>query len=317
MTATDTERHRRPPARSLALMAMWLCLAALFATPWLRDRLAPRETWAEYAARSLPVALPGAIRAADDATLAQLDRQLDAVYAPVYAAVPAYADFHFSVLGQYVEIGAILSADLAQGMEDRLFAGFDDRLTAASSALDATWNARFQAALVGALGSGLPPHLSLPPVGQIVRAEVLDRVAVSAPLAAAGATLAGRAGARIAARTITRALVTTMGKLAAKSAARGTGAGAAAGAGAAVGALAGPVGAVAGGVIGGAAAWFGIDFAAVRLDEYLNRDSFEADLVGLIDAQRAATRADLAAALSRHAAAAGATIRDIRAAAAE
>lgn len=305
------------PLRALRLPALVvLLLAGLLALPPVTDRLMPRESFADYAARTLPQVLPEALAKADAAAAARIDAALDPVFAPVDAAIPAYADFHYSLLGQYTELAATLSDDIARGLEDRLFGGFDDRLSAAATGLDATWHHAFRAALTQALAADAPAHLAALPVEAtaLVLDDTTSRLGVTAPLSAAGA-IAGRAGARLAARAIARTLAAQAIKLAAAAPARGTTLSAGAGTGAALGSFAGPVGTVVGGIAGGLAAWVGTDYALLKLDERLNRDDFEAELAALVDQRRAETAAALAAALAQRSHEVGATIRQQRAAA--
>jgi hypothetical protein len=72
-----------------------------------------------------------------------------------------------------------------------------------------------------------------------------------------------------------------------------------AGLGALGGSWAGPVGAAAGGAIGGAAAWFAVDAAVITIDEYFNRDDFEADLRVMVDEHRSVVLGHLIRAVQR------------------
>jgi len=68
-----------------------------------------------------------------------------------------------------------------------------------------------------------------------------------------------------------------------KGSSRRTGTGASAAAGAATGSFFGLAGTVAGAVIGGAAGWLASDVVIIKLDEHLNRESFEAKLRAKVD----------------------------------
>ena len=56
------------------------------------------------------------------------------------------------------------------------------------------------------------------------------------------------------------------------------------------------------GIVGGAAAWFLTDAVVVNIDEYFNREDFEAELRAILDEDRAEKHELLAAALEAKAA---------------
>ena len=150
-------------------------------------------------------------------------------------------------------------------------------------------------------------RLALPRDDAVVR--VVDRIAaLEAPvgvLRLQAADLEGtrmRVGGGLVAGVVTGAVIVTkfglkssaklaaeaLAKLAAKKA---TSAGAGMLAGAALGGTGGSVvpalgtaaGAIAGGIVGGIAVWVGVDFLALKLEEMVGRDAFEADLMRSID----------------------------------
>lgn len=230
-------------------------------------------------------------RAAEVATKAattELRARLDVVFAPVHAAVPAYADFHYSVLGEYIELTEAALRSVSSSMEERLFEGFDPRLIAALDEVGKTYQAAFrseieQSAEAGRLALGEEAIL-----GAATRLAIEDTVAragvgVPAEIAAAGV---GAIGAKAAAAALGKALVKGVAKIAAKSAVKPLGIGGAAAAGAAAGSPAGPPGAVIGGVVGAALGWFTMDYAIVKIDELISREAFEADLHALIDGEQ-------------------------------
>ena len=57
-----------------------------------------------------------ATKARDDLFL-KLDKSMEKVYSPVYAAIPVYASFHYSVLGEYTELSEVLLEKSSSAIE--------------------------------------------------------------------------------------------------------------------------------------------------------------------------------------------------------
>jgi hypothetical protein len=214
---------------------------------------------------------------------------LDALYAPVYAAIPAYTDFHYSVLGEYTELTASALSQASDKLHGLLFAGFDERQHELVATLDREFAATYSTLLQENLAAALPSDkLNLGPVTETVTASMRNRVSISYPLAVAlvsakplATAVAKKIGLKIAARTTGKLALATGG----------------ASAGLACGPLA-PLCAVAAGI----ATWFLVDVAAVNLDEYWNRDEFETDVRAMIDDDKTTKRRLLESALREKAA---------------
>lgn len=280
---------------------------------------------------SLQRAAQAAARDAAQAVRARARAALAGVFAPVQAAIPAYADYHYSVLGEYAELaraalggrlGPQLDARLGAGIEERLLGGLDGRLDAALAELDALYGAVFARSLRVRIAAAIPPPERQRPLAEASRLAIDDtlrRLQLSAPLAAAAA---GGTGAL----ALKQILASTAAAVAAKSAGKAAGKGAlklggsvagGAGSGAAAGAFLGPVGAAVGGIAGAAAAWISVDWLVIRADEYLHRDDFESRLRALLGQQEARLRARIDAALeARGTRLAGRSLRELHGAAA-
>ena len=61
---------------------------------------------------------------------------IDSVFEPAYERIPEFLDWHYSVAGQYSELGMAAAGQLQQEMESRLFRGIDERMDEASAAID-------------------------------------------------------------------------------------------------------------------------------------------------------------------------------------
>lgn len=224
-----------------------------------------------------------------------IESGVDIVYEPVYAAVSAYADYHYSVIGSYTELIAGAVGDPVREIEERLFAGFDQRMTGLTSDIDARFHAEVARIFDSKVDEELPEGVTrsnLSDVTEAIIQDTFERVAASSPVSALAA---GVVGSQVAAKKVS---ANFLGALAAKATAKlaakaGTSVLGGAAAGATAGAALGPVGAIAGGVLTGAAIWLGVDAIFVGLDEYFNREEFEADLVAMITASKEETKAEL------------------------
>lgn len=203
-------------------------------------------------------------------------------YDPVYRAVPVYAEHHYSLLGQYQELGATFLGDVGMRIEETLFDRLEDRLANASLQIDDNFRDAFEAELAAGLDGAQLADSALGDLTRAVVADTRERMVVTAPLATSG-VLSTALSAKLASGTIAKSIV---GKLTAKVAAKTGGKLAAAGSSASAGALvcswSGPGAAVCG-AGAGAVAWVLTDAALVNLDEYWNREEFEADLRQLIN----------------------------------
>lgn len=244
-----------------------------------------------------------AARTARDQTSNDIDTLLDELYGPVYGGITSYADFHYTVLGEYTELVGAALGTAADGIKARLYNGFDERLERVADTLDARFADEFRAALMQELQAEIPSGLSdvpLAPMTQRAIEEALARVVVTVPVGTVIATVGGAAAMKAVSAAIAAKVATKVAaKAAGKGVAKGTGVLGGAGSGALIGSWAGPVGAAIGGAIGGAVAWFAVDAAVIMIDEYFNRDEFEADLRLMVDEHRSDVRGHLIKALDQ------------------
>lgn len=256
----------------------------------------------EIAADAFDKMVSQAGREAVDAVVIEfLDPALDRVFAPVRAGIPAYADFHYTVLGEYTELAEAVLGRVSSGVQDKMFAGFDARLQAEMAGLDTQLVAAYVAAINGRLealrASLANPDVDFGPVTQKAIADAQARFAVTLPVGLMASAAVTGGAAKAATAGMAKALVK---KIAAKTTAKAAGKLGATIAGGGAGALAcswaGPV-AVACGAAAGIAAWFAVDAAIVRLDEVFTRPDFEAELCALVAEFQANLRARAIAAL--------------------
>jgi hypothetical protein len=292
---------------SLGLVAIGLLRSDQSESDLQGDQQPTREVTAvqevEIEPNTLQAVFERAARTASAETSHAIDPLLDDLYEPVYGGITSYADFHYTVLGEYAELVGAALGTAADAIEDRLYDGFDDRLERVASTLDARFADEFRTALMQELENEIPSELSdvpLAPITQHAIEDTLARVRVTVPVATVMATVGGAAAIKAVSAAIAAKVATKVAaKAAGKGVAKGTGILGGAGLGALGGSWGGPVGAAVGGAIGGAAAWFAVDAAVVSIDEYFTRDDFEAELRLMIDEHRGVVRGHLTNALKR------------------
>jgi hypothetical protein len=238
-----------------------------------------------------------ALQAADET----VDQRLNVLFAAIETGVDHYLDWYFTVLGEYQRLAAVFTADVTQTMreqlEQHLFADvdMDAQLAALDSELQRLATARF-----ARLAPQLRRELASVPceIGTLALRPLseLDHDTLRASLAASSGIGAGIVASKMLASKTTAAVV---GKVAAKKsfqtgaalatktlAKKGSSTLLSAGVGTALCAPTGPV-AVLCGVAAGLVTWFSVDKALVELDEVLNREDMRAEILAVLDEQKA------------------------------
>ncbi len=265
-----------------------------------------------------------------DESDAAIDREVERAFEPVYAAIPAYADWYYSLSGEYLRyahaLGGDLSVYLTRRLEGALFqqSGADKLLEALPERLQADAARRLRRAGEGLLADaaaelgdrGEPPQeggeirweLSGEiPLDDLASAElkpsrgVMERQLVSLGAGLGTGVLVAKGGASLLVKKMVAGIAgskgfqlaaSVLGKLAAKSAAKGGGALAGIGAGTTLCAPGGAVALICG-AGAGIATWVAVDMAALQLDEQLHRDQFEASLRQAVAREEAALKRSL------------------------
>lgn len=247
-------------------------------------RISPDDTL-EVSGFELDIWLTEAKEVAFRKVMSEIEPLLDAAYFPVYAAVPYYADFHYSVVGEYAELFENAFGNSAAKLQETLFSGLEARLHSVSIELDEIFNSAFQEEIEAGFSANGRTDIDIGPVTRKAVQDSVSRMWLTAPVGTVAAFGTG-AGIKIAASTIAKQM---SAKLAAKALAK-TGklaaTGTAAGSGAVLCSWAGP-GAVVCAAAGGVGAWFAVDYGMIWFDESRNRDTFEANLKSMIDNMKA------------------------------
>ncbi|MBC7147001.1 MAG: hypothetical protein H5U24_16615 [Thioclava marina] len=268
----------------IALLALALILNLLFAWQVHRHTAAPDEAKATLAERAFAEA--GANASAE--VRKEIDPLLDEAYAPVYAGIPAYLDYHYSLTGEWLELGNGAIGKITSGLDDYMFKGLDARLEKLSTALGHDFNEKYSATLDQALGDHPRGSAGGNPV---LRKEIdaAKRRMEKTVVIVAGGPLAG-ASLKALSKVFAEKLIMKLAvKLPLKAGTKWATAASGAGAGAAICSWTGP-GAGICAAIGGVIAFVAVDKAMVELDEYISRDKFESELRVQVDQQKAAIR---------------------------
>ena len=244
----------------------------------------------------------------------RVSEHIDAAFAPVYARVPAFLDFHYSVIGEYTELATAMSGDLGGELQRILFTeiDFEQRLDAAMTAIHADGEEVF-GALMARVRQQLQQRFELDNVElgllssvvTLSSEDALKRFGGSDLLVkGAGAVVGAGAVAAVVAKTLGKKLSAKIAaKVAGKTTVKAAGFGAGAATGATSGLLCGPAAwicAPLAAVAVGTAFWLVTDKAVVEMDEYLNRDAFEAELRLVIDAEKQRIKATLVGLWQQH-----------------
>ena len=217
-----------------------------------------------------------------------IDEQVDDAFSPVYDNIDTFLDFHYSVVGDYSELIASATGEIATEIKDKLFgSNFQTYLDQSQDNINNEYIKNLkeylgevdEKAIKGVdkdLNLDILTHLSNDIsqrfTVQYVKMGVVSGGAMSLKVInIVSAKVAAKAGSKLAV------------KVATKTALKSTAAGTAAAAGAACGPfvwICSPIAAT--------AAWFGTDAIVVSGDEYFNRDDFKNEIVSLLDSQKEA-----------------------------
>ncbi len=227
-----------------------------------------------------------------------IDEQIDLVFEPIYARIPKFLKWHYSVVGQYQQLSAAAFGNLESEMERRLFSGVNEQLESVPVKFDKIFKTEFRSLLSQKIQDEVQTvdeecrntyeHM----LTKIMK-DSIRRFTSFVP-ASGLAAFKGGIGGKALFGAVSKKLLTSVGiKTAVKTAAKMGGAGGAAASGAAVGSILGPIGTAIGGVLGGVAGWLGVDTAVVKGDEYLNGDEFKQELIALVDKSKKQVKSDM------------------------
>ncbi len=220
-----------------------------------------------------------------------IDDNVDKLFLPIYGRVDSFLDFHYSVIGEYSELGAAVTGKIEQTIQKKLFgSNFADSLESVTKDLQLVLNkelATHQAIISSKATKDIDRELNADILNRL-KADIADSVSLQTSKIA---TLLGvGVGYKMIVGIMSTKLAAKLSsKLAIKGAVKAGSKVAGAGAGAAAGLLCGP-GVIICAPILALGAWFGTDAILVTGDEYLHRDEFKREIVTAIDRQKQALK---------------------------
>ncbi len=236
-----------------------------------------------------------------------ISEHVDTAFAPVYQRIPAFLDFHYSLVGEYTELAAALADEAGADLKRILFddVDFDHRLEDGIASIQRESDAILTAALES-INATIRDKLDLNPSELVVLSSVVTLSMEDAMkrfeggelmLKSAGAAAGAGAVAVVMTKTISKKMATKLAvKATTKAAVKAAGAGGGAATGAAAGVLCGPLAWICvpvGGLVSAVTFWVLTDKAIIEVDEHLNRETFEGEIRTAIDAEKARIKTQL------------------------
>ncbi|WP_456383242.1 hypothetical protein [Hydrogenimonas sp.] len=261
-----------------------------------------RELFAENLEKAEPVVRQDLLKREAEAN-ATVDEAVERIFAPVYARVESFLDYHYSIVGEYAELGHAAVDNIDVIVRKRLFGDdFERRFRMELS----TVGKRFEKLLEGhgkVIGEAAVKGVDLSlnrTVYEAVEKDVARNITMTAATfvgVVGGAKLAARVVPKLTAKFLAKVGTKLAAKVSAKTAAKTAGKVAAAEAGAASGVLCGPFVWICSPVLA-TAAWFATDAVVIKADEMLTRETFEKEIVAAIDEEKTAVKKELKERLS-------------------
>lgn len=225
----DQQKNSRIASRFFWATVLLLAVATIGLTvvDGMRSKEIPGPATVEISPTTLERLLSDTANAAKESVEADINELLDAVYGPAYAAIPAYADFHYSVLGEYVELTEAVRGQMSAGLYERLFDGFEQRLTDTASILDERYVYEYKSNLQNQIAGQLSVGGISLPLGDVTDAVLQDAIAraqTTLPLATLAVGIVGSGSLKVVSATIAKKLaVKVVAKASAKGLAKGGG----------------------------------------------------------------------------------------------
>ena len=225
---------------------------------------------------------------------ATVDAAVERIFAPVYARVDDFLDYHYSIVGEYAELGYAAADRIDSIVRERLFGkDFERRFAEELSGVETRFGKLLEShgRFIGESAvEGVDLSLNSK-VYEAIERDVAGNITVTA-----AAFIGVVGGAKLAARVIpklTAKFLAKVGtKLAAKVTAKTATKAAAAETGAASGVLCGPFVWICSPVLA-TAAWFATDAVVIKADEMLTRDDFRKEIVTAIDEEKESVKKEL------------------------
>ncbi len=218
-----------------------------------------------------------------------IGREVDRFFAPVYGKIDPFLNYHYSVIGEYSELGLAAGNKLQEAIQRRVLGeDFQKRLVSLGVTIDSCYQEifrRYADRLGTTLFKGINLQINAPLILSFDQ-QIKDRIVVQK------IKLGAMAGTAIGVK-IVGTIAAKMGtKMLSKGAVKGGAKIAASGEAAAAGTLCGPLAWICAPIAAGIV-WFGSDKVILKIDEKLHRKKLKAELTKLVDAQKEKLKAEL------------------------
>lgn len=208
--------------------------------------------------------------------------------------IDAYLDYHYSLIGSYMELGAMALNDSSEKLikEKLLGVDFDNKIDGATKEIIKTYKENIeehQTFINGVAVKDVDLELNIDSLNDIKKHIENFKLGQETKIATIGLGIGSVIGAKIATLVIAKITAKTAIKTGAKVATKVTSGVGAATAGGVAGLACGP-GAIicspVGAIAGGAIAWFGTDIAINKVDEAFNREELKKELLTFINNEK-------------------------------
>jgi hypothetical protein len=223
-----------------------------------------------------------------------IDEKIDVAFNKAYGQIPKFADFHYSVTGEYSEIVDILSGEMSNRVQEILFkqVGVEANLQNAFTDIADSSQKKIEKSIETTnYNIKIKINLSNNDINKFTKILELTTQDIKnrfRPLEystirnvrqkSMNIVLAKIIGKKLAVKITAKTSVKTAAKAGSILGGAGTGAGTCA--------VGGPIAAGVCGVVAGVVTWFVVDKLIVEIDEHFNRDEFEQELRSMLDEQK-------------------------------
>jgi hypothetical protein len=216
----------------------------------------------------------------------RIETDIDKIFESADSGIEEFLDWHFSVVGEYQQLGAQISPKIASGAASKLNTHVMNQINNGLSGLEKIVDAEILAGLNNSSSGRTIDFAELPNFGECFPS--LDLTALSFPEhpVYVGQTQSVVAGGAIAAIVVKKTTAKLAAKTAGKAAAKY---GASLGTGLTAAGLCGPFAPVCG-ISAATITWFAMDAAIVTADEFMNRDELRQDIKDGLAEQKSTIR---------------------------
>ncbi len=211
-----------------------------------------------------------------------IENRINQAFLPVYNNIDSFLDYHYSVIGEYSELGAAATGKIEESIKDRLFGNqFDTNLKNVQSQINNAYIDKLKEHIedindqaLNDVNLSLNSEVLLKLNQDIEQRLITQKVKLKLIFGStAPIKIIGIIGGKIATKAGGKILTKGTAKIGATSGA------------AAAGTLCGPLAWICS-PVAATVVWFGSDAALISVDEYMNRDEFKKEITTMIDEQK-------------------------------